>query len=203
MKFTSIVAMIGAASAINFAEGDTTPVWGLRSISDHREEAQTQIAFGNGATDSANARPPLRSHVMFGDESSDDEQLGELIQLQTFGGDKCKGITHACGPPARFMDNGGDDLFMRSVIENYSTEQENDDEEPTGEFLMSEAQGRALAKEVLGTHKGITGAAFTAYMGQYWSKAWGHWDVNRTGKIPILYAPSLMRFLMSDQYVQL
>ena len=82
MKFTSIVAMIGAASAINFAEGDTTPVWGLRSITDHREEAQTQIAFGNGATDAANARPPLRSHLMMGEsDSSDDEEQGELIQL--------------------------------------------------------------------------------------------------------------------------
>ena len=191
-------------SSINFAEGDTTPVWGLRSITDHREEAQTQISFGNGATDAANARPPLRSHLMMDDsESSDDEELGELIQLQTYGDDKCKGIKGPCGPPARFMNGGGDDLFMRSVVENYSTEQENDDDEPTGVFLMNEAQGQALAKEVLATHKGITGAAFTAYMGQYWAKSWGHWDVNRTGKIPILYAPSLMRFLMSDQYVQL
>ena len=73
MKFTSIVAMIGAASAINFAEGDTTPVWGLRSITDHREEAQTQISFGNGATDAANARPPLRSHAQL---RGDDEDFG-------------------------------------------------------------------------------------------------------------------------------
>ena len=101
------------------------------------------------------------------------------------------------------MDNAGDDLFMRSVVENYSTEQVDDDDEPTGVWLTNEAQGRALAQEVLATHKGIRGAAFTAYMNQYWAKAWGHFDVNRTGKIPILYTPSLMRFLMSDQYVQL
>lgn len=104
--------------------------------------------------------------------------------------------------PARFA-NGGDDLFMRSVYENYSSEGKDDDDKPTGVFTVSEAQGRALAKEVLGTHKGLKGAAFDAYMNQYWSKAWGHFDVNRTGKIPTLYAPSLMRFLMSDQYVQL
>ena len=182
-----------------FAEGDTTPVWGLRSITDSREEAQTQIAFGNIATQNANARPPLRSHVMMGDsDSSDsDEEPGELIQLQTG--------AYKGGPPARFMDGAGDDLFMRSVLKNYSTEQEDDSKPPqkTGVFLTSELEGRALAAEVLATHKGLKGKAFNDYMDKYWAKAWGHFDVNRTGKIPVLYTPSLMRFLMSDQYVSL
>ena len=188
MKFTGLVAMIGAASA--FAEGDTTPVWGLRSITDHREEAQTQIAFGNTATDNANARPPLRSHVQVGEssDSSDSESEDDLVQTEA--------------PPARFMGDS-DDLFMRSVINNYSSEGKNEDGSGNGVFTVSEGQGKALAAEVLGTHKGIKGAALTAYMGNYWAKSWGHWDVNRTGSIPILYAPSLMRFLMSDQYVQL
>ena len=187
MKFTGIVAMIGAASA--FAEGDTTPVWGLRSITDHREEAQTQIAFGNTATESANARPPLRSHVMMADsDSSDSESDEDLVQTEA--------------PPARFTGDS-DDLFMRSVINNYSSEGKNDDGSGNGVFTLNEGQAKALATEVLGTHKGISGAALTAYFGSYWGKAWGHFDVNRTGGIPALYAPQLMRFLMSDQYVQL
>mgnify|MGYP006109375303 CR=1 FL=1 len=196
MKFTSIVAMIGCASA--FAEGDTTPVWGLRSITDHREEAQTQIAFGNTATENANARPPLRSHVQIeGSDSSDSDSEDEsLVQRDDW--------------PAhveRFRADS-DDLFMRSVLDNYSSEgltgkDGDDNREPNGVFTISESQGKALAAEVLGTHKGIKGAALSAYMGSYWGKAWGHFDVNRTGAIPILYAPQLMRFLASDQYVQL
>ena len=104
--------------------------------------------------------------------------------------------------PARFSADS-DDLFMRSVVNNYSTEGKNDDGSGNGVFTMSEGQAKALATEVLGTHKSITGPALTAYFGNYWGKAWGHFDVNRTGSIPILYAPQLMRFLMSDQYVQL
>ena len=104
--------------------------------------------------------------------------------------------------PARFSADS-DDLFMRSVVNNYSTEGKNDDGSGTGVFTMSEGQAKALATEVIGTHKGIKGDAATAYFGNYWAKAWGHFDVNRTGSIPILYAPQLMRFLMSDQYVQL
>ena len=59
------------------------------------------------------------------------------------------------------------------------------------------------AREVLATHKGLSGAALDKYMDTYWSKAWGHFDVNRTGAIPIMYAPGLMRFLASDQYFSL
>lgn len=104
--------------------------------------------------------------------------------------------------PARFSGDS-DDLFMRSVVNNYSTEGKNDDGSGNGVFTMSEGQAKALATEVLGTHKSITGPALATYLGSYWGKAWGHFDVNRTGSIPILYAPQLMRFLMSDQYVQL
>ena len=104
--------------------------------------------------------------------------------------------------PARFSADS-DDLFMRSVVNNYSTEGKNEDGSGNGVFTISEGQGKALAGEVLGTHKGIKGGALATYLGSYWAKAWGHFDVNRTGSIPILYAPQLMRFLMSDQYVQL
>ena len=104
--------------------------------------------------------------------------------------------------PARFSADS-DDLFMRSVVNNYSTEGKDDDGKGTGSFTMSEGQGKALATEVLATHKSIKGEALTAYLGSYWAKAWGHFDVNKTGGIPILYAPQLMRFLLSDQYVQL
>ena len=68
---------------------------------------------------------------------------------------------------------------------------------------MSEGQAKALAQEVLGTHKGLSGDAFKNYMNTYWSKAWGHFDVNRTGSIAAQQAPGLMRFLASDQYFQL
>ena len=194
MKFTAAIAVIGAVSGVQFAEGDTTPTWGLRSITDHREEAQTQIGFANYATDAANARPPLRSHVQTnvnGSESSSSDSDDDEEDLML------------AGKPDRFMNADSDDLFMRSVLDNYSIEGKNKDKSPNGVFTVNEVNGRALAKEVLGTHKSLVGAPFEAYMDSFWTKAWGHFDVNKTGSIPILYAPQLMRFLLSDQYVQL
>ena len=104
--------------------------------------------------------------------------------------------------PARFSADS-DDIFMRSVIQNYAQEGATKDGEPTGVFTLTESSAKALAMEVLATHKSIKGAAQVAYLGSYWAKAWGHFDVNKTGSIPILYAPQLMRFLMSDQYISL
>ena len=104
--------------------------------------------------------------------------------------------------PARFSADS-DDIFMRSVIQNYAQEGATKDGEPTGVFTLTESSAKALAMEVLATHKDIKGAAQGSYLDSYWAKAWGHFDVNRTGSIPILYAPQLMRFLSSDQYMSL
>ena len=93
---------------------------------------------------------------------------------------------------------------MRSVIDNYAVEGiDEDTKKPTGVWTLTENASKALAQEVLATHKGLKGAAAADYLKSYWAKAWGHFDVNRTGAIPPLYAPQLMRFLLSDQYVQL
>ena len=104
--------------------------------------------------------------------------------------------------PERFAADS-DDIFMRSVIQNYAQEGATKDGEPTGVFTLTESSAKALAVEVLATHKDIKGAAQGSYLDSYWAKAWGHFDVNRTGSIPILYAPQLMRFLSSDQYMSL
>ena len=98
---------------------------------------------------------------------------------------------------------------MRSVLNNYAIEGAFDEDkdapnfgEPTGVFYLNEANANALAREVLSTHKGLSGTELESYLDSYWSKAWGHFDVNKTGKIPYLYSAGLMRFLASDQYFQ-
>ena len=102
--------------------------------------------------------------------------------------------------PARFSADS-DDIFMRSMYNNYAIEAKDGDGKPTGVFTLNELGARMAAEEVLATHKGLSGAALQNYLNSYWAKAWGHFDVNRTGSIPILYAPGLMRFLASDQYM--
>mgnify|MGYP003329358999 FL=1 len=107
--------------------------------------------------------------------------------------------------PGRFAADD-DDIFMRSMIKNYAIEKATDDKEnpvPTGKFVMNEATMRAAASEVLCTHKGLCGAALSNYMNTYYGKAWGHFDVNKTGEVEVIKSPQFMRFLASDQTMQI
>jgi len=207
MKSFAVAALLGLISA-----KDTTGVWQLKSVLSHRDEQVLQNYFGDVSTARANARPPMRSHIeLDSDSGSSDDESEDETNVQFVPGDEGKGgYKREDRIPARFTADS-DDLFMRSMITAYATEEETEEDkktgykggEPTGVFTMTEAQAKAAATEVIGTHKGLTGAAADAYLGTYWAKAWGHFDVNRTGKITVLRTPELMRFLCSDQYMSL
>ena len=104
--------------------------------------------------------------------------------------------------PEQFA-TGGDDLFMRSMIGNYAREAKNEDGEPTGVFSLTEASTRAAAAEVLATHKKLAGAGLKDYLTEYFPRTWAHYDVNKEGAIGVEVAPQFMRFLASDQQLQL
>ena len=103
---------------------------------------------------------------------------------------------------ARFASDS-DDIFMRSMIEQYALEGKNKDGSPNGAFWMDEAGARAAASEVLHTHKGLTGKARDDYLKTYFPRTWAHFDVNRGGKIEVIKMPQFMRFLCSDQRMYL
>jgi hypothetical protein len=96
-----------------------------------------------------------------------------------------------------------DDIFMRSMIENYAMEGKNKDGSPNGQFWMTEALTKAACSEVLGTHKGIKGAELTKYLGTYFPRSWAHFDVNRVGQVEVIKMPQFMRFIASDQQMYL
>ena len=106
-----------------------------------------------------------------------------------------------------------DDIFMRSMIKKYAVEERTDSEtlddgtkiggEPTGKFWMTKSTSLAASKEVLNTHKGLSGDALASYLDTYFDKAWAHFDVNRGGQIEVIKMPQFMRFLCSDQYMSL
>ena len=89
------------------------------------------------------------------------------------------------------------------MINNYSIEKADGDGNPTGNFVMNESTMRAAASEVLCTHKGLCAAKLQEYLDTYFAKAWGHFDVNRTGSIEVIKSPQFMRFIASDQYMSL
>ena len=215
MKYTIVIAaLFGLATAV---QDDTTKVWELRSVNDHSADKDLQIAFGNGATKAADARPPRRSHaqlessdsdssssssdsdVQMGDEDEVDHS-GEFFKAQEhdmLGGGEYKRVT-----PARFSADD-DDIFMRSMVQHYALEGKNKDGSPNGNFQMDEAATRAACMEVLATHKKLTGPALADYMGKYFARTWAHFDVNRGGKVEVIKMPQLMRFLASDQSMPL
>ena len=99
------------------------------------------------------------------------------------------------------------------MITKYAVEERTDTElledgtkiggEPTGKFWMNQATTLAASKEVLATHKGLKGDMLQSYLDTYFAKAWAHFDVNQTGEIEVIKMPQFMRFLASDQYMQL
>merc|ERR1719453_2629354 len=108
--------------------------------------------------------------------------------------------------PARFSTDD-DDIFMRSMYKNYAIDKncagKDEDPVPCGKFVMNESTMRAAASEVLCTHKGLCGGKLQEYLDTYFAKAWGHFDVNRTGEVEVIKSPQFMRFLASDQYMSL
>ena len=105
-------------------------------------------------------------------------------------------------PPEHFA-TGSDDLFMKSMIMNYAQEGKDKEGAPNGQFFMTEAQTKAAAAEVLGSHKGLDGPAKAEYLKTYFPRTWAHFDVNKAGMIGVESMPQFMRFLSSDQTLNL
>ena len=112
--------------------------------------------------------------------------------------------------PHYFED--GTDVFMRSMINTYAMEEKKcvEDEEgnavdcePTGNFFLNKIGAKAAAKEVLYTHKGLSGMASTDYLDAYFDTTWAHFAVNAAGILEVSKMPQFMRFLSSDQRMSL
>ena len=197
MRSLAILALLGLASA---AEVERNNYLSNRMY-------RANVAIANQSDSSSDS------------ESESDEDVGVENQImfrpedagKTFPGDVGReGYDRSKRIPVRFSADS-DDLFVRSMITKYAVETETEEDKkagieagnPTGVFIMDETAAKAAAYEVLDTHKGITGAAADAYLATYFAKAWGHFDVNKSGSIPVVRTPEFMRFLCSDQNMSL
>jgi hypothetical protein len=138
------------------------------------------------------------AEVMLADEEVD--HSGEFFKVGEHGMLGSGGYERVTTP--RFAADS-DDIFMRSMIEQYAQEGKNKDGSPNGQFWMSEVNARAASSEVLDTHRGLKGAARENYLKTYFPRSWAHFDVNRTGMVEAIKMPQLMRFLSSDQQMYL
>lgn len=103
--------------------------------------------------------------------------------------------------PSKYADGG--DNFMASMIQNYALEGKNEDGTPNGKFFMNEAITKQAAAEILKTHKKLEGKELDDYMNQYFARTFAHFDVTKDGILGVEVMPQFMRFLASDQAMQL
>ena len=80
MQYTlAIAALLATVSA-------ERPVWGLRSVNDHRTDASVQKEYGDASVASANARNPQTSSLLQleSDSSDSDSSDDDFVQTRDF-----------------------------------------------------------------------------------------------------------------------
>ena len=211
--------------------GKDEPVWKLSSVLGHRDDSEDQKGYGDYSTTMANGRPPYKSTVQIesdsesSDSESDDEEHANvgltaekvIDKNPIFNAWESVKDGAADGHYERIITPNfsadTDDVFMRSMLKSFAHEkrtpiEELDDGtkiggEPTGSFWMSKKDMFRAAKEVLGTHKGLSGGELSDYMDTYFDRAWDNFDVNGDGAVEVIKTPQFMRFLASDQTMSL
>jgi len=85
----------------------------------------------------------------------------------------------------------------------YAAEEKTEDGAPSGNFFLNEASARAASSEVIGSHNALKGDDLKEYIKTYFPRTWAHFDVNKTGYVGVEVMPQFVRFIASDQTLQL
>ena len=182
MQFKTLAISAAVASLVNARSASSIPA--CTSFECSKKSIADGWAY-DLPTEAATGRLVQMNESDSESDSSDDE--GEFVQFAT---------------KVDMFASDDDDIFMRSMIDNFAKEAVDKEKVGTGAFWVTKAGAKAAAEEVLCTHKKICGAELAAYLDSYLSKAWGHFDVNQTGEIEVIKMPQFIRFLASDQYFQ-
>ena len=112
------------------------------------------------------------------------------------------GVEYIRTIPDQFNEDS-DNKFMVKVLNDYALEQKTAKGEPSGVFKMDKAQCMALAKDVIGKVKGFQGKELDGFINQYFQRTFEHFDVNNTGLLDTLDMTAFMKYLASDQSIDL
>ena len=116
MKYAAYIALFfGTTQAVQYL-GE--PVWGLRSVNDHRADSQVQKAYGDHSVKQANGRPPYQSAAQHFADQAAIQTESDFIGAHEHGmlDGKYERVV-----PSRFSADS-DDIFMRSMISKYALE---------------------------------------------------------------------------------
>ena len=197
MKFATL-AIMALVSAMSVTE--------VNAIQNYREKAHRQ-QLAEESSDSSSSDSDSDSDAGFVQLGGDGEWKADGFYRPQDIGTGPLDKKYERNAPEHFTA-GSDDLFMHSMIMNYSDEgrlcnEETKECKPTGVFTIPEAAARAAAAEVLATHKGLKGEAGAEYLKSYFARTWAHFDVNKEGRIGVETMPMFLRFLSSDQTLNL
>ena len=94
---------------------------------------------------------------------------------------------------------------MNKVIDEYALEQKNAKGSPSGVFKMDKKQTMNLGKEVIKRVKKLDDkpAEVDKYMNQFFARTWEHFDVNQSGLLETMDMTAFMKYLASDQGIDL
>jgi hypothetical protein len=204
MKTIALMAFLGYVSASQVNE---QAVAGPNNSQLIRINTFAQAKESSSSSDSSSSKSSSSSSDSDDDKkvqlNDSDEEVDhskehfKAHQSEMLGDNAYKRVT-----PARFAADT-DDIFMRSMVEQYAEEGKNKDGSPNGKFTLTETLARAASSEVLNTHKKLDGKALETYLNTYFPRTWAHFDVNREGKVGAIVMPQFMRFLCSDQQMYL
>jgi len=107
--------------------------------------------------------------------------------MNGFGGYK----TYIRDVPDRFEEER-DDRLMNSLYTNYAYEGKTDGK-PNGHYWVDHASGRAVSREVVMTHLGLSGSGADSYLDKEFEPLWRKYDVLEDGKVDIDRMPVFLR----------
>lgn len=92
---------------------------------------------------------------------------------------------------------------MRSIYTKFALEQKTKEGKPSGVFKMDKANTKSVASQVMSRVKKLQGKDLDAFVNQYFQRTWDHFDVNQTGYLDTLDMTAFMKYMASDQSIDL
>ena len=92
---------------------------------------------------------------------------------------------------------------MHIILTQFALEPKTADGKPSGKFIMDKKQTERASKMIVEKYKKLEGAKATEYMSKYFPRTWEHFDVNNDNQLDTADMPAFMKYLCSDQSIDL
>merc|ERR1712078_424823 len=93
--------------------------------------------------------------------------------------------------------------FMYLILTHFALEGKDEAGKPNGKFVMDKATTKDAGEQIVSKYKKLDGKPLDDYMNQFFQRTWEHFDVNQEGKLDSTDMPAFMKYLLSDQSVDL